>query len=83
MVNGTEDLGFWGRGEVLLFFILFFFGENDRHLLHYIEQVHPRKLKLDITVTVLFVVWGLLNFEMKNPFPFCARMGTFVYQIVH
>lgn len=45
MVNGTEDLGFLGGGEVLLFFILFFvFGENDRHLLHYIEQVHPEEI---------------------------------------
>lgn len=52
-----------GGGGVLFYF---FFGENDRHLLHYIEQVHPRKLKLDITVTVLFVVWGLWNFVFWN-----------------
>lgn len=61
MVNGIYDLVVFlgGVGGVLFFYFIFFFGENDRHLLHYIEQVHPRKLKLDITVTVLFVVWGL------------------------
>lgn len=59
MVNGIYDLVFFLGGGSFIFLFYFFFGENDRHLLHYIEQVHPRKLKLDITVTVLFVVWGL------------------------
>lgn len=46
MVNGTEDLGFFwgGRGSFIIFYFIFF-GENDRHLLHYIEQVHPEEIE--------------------------------------
>lgn len=36
---------FWGEGEFYFFSFYFFFGENDRHLLHYIEQVHPEKIE--------------------------------------
>lgn len=49
-----------GRGSFIIFYFIFF-GENDRHLLHYIEQVHPEEIEAWYNSNCSLCILGIIK----------------------
>lgn len=52
---------FWGEGKFWYFLFYFFVCENDRHLLHYIEQVHPEEIEAWYNSNCSLCILGIIK----------------------
>lgn len=53
--------GFFGGEGKFYYFLFYFFGENDRHLLHYIEQVHPEEIEAWYNSNCSLCILGIIK----------------------